>query len=169
MGIQRGSDNGPDELTHESLSSLSSIPESQDKEKGSLDLCSLSCMDDNHRRNVSTTSLTSRQQYVSDSCAICLEPYQEGDIVVWSCTESCPHVFHKTCFVDYLLSYRGSGTPCPSCRQTFIDECICNACKNLPKRNTQAAETLSQTLIANESTVEPVHTETTLNVQQNES
>lgn len=133
----------PQGLTHESLSSSSSSsPEAQEDEI-------MSCtMDNSHLQNLPTTSLPlhTYRQYVHDSCAICLEPYQEGDFVVWSCTESCPHVFHKACFADYLASYRGPGTPCPSCRQPFIDEYVCNAIKNRPKRNTP------ETPVANEST-----------------
>jgi len=65
-----------------------------------------------------------QQQHVTEPCAICLEPYRAGDTVVWSATESCPHVFHKDCFVHYLLRYRGKGTPCPSCRQSYCDESV---------------------------------------------
>lgn len=141
----------PQVLSHDSLSpSSSSSPESQYEE-------TIPCtMDTIHIQNLPTTPslpLHTYRQYVHDSCAICLEPYQEGDFVVWSCTESCPHVFHKTCFADYLASYRGPGTPCPSCRQPFIDEYVCNAIKNRPKRNTQD-QTLSETPVSNESSVQ---------------
>lgn len=66
------------------------------------------------------------QQILWDPCIICLEPYQVGDRVLWSGSKkvSCPHVFHEDCFVEYLASYRGFGTPCPSCRQDYLCEDI---------------------------------------------
>lgn len=157
----------PQALTDGSLSSPSPTPESHDKDGVSPDSSSLFCStDDNHLKSSSATATSSplhhtSRQYVHDSCAICLEPYQAGDVVVWSCTESCPHVFHKTCFVDYLLSYRSPGTPCPACRQPFIDECVCNACKTRPKRNASQSEEISpQTPTANESIVASVNLST---------
>jgi hypothetical protein len=64
------------------------------------------------------------QQIISDPCIICLEPYHVGDRVLWSGSKkvSCPHVFHEDCFVEYLASHRGFGTPCPSCRQDYLSE-----------------------------------------------
>ena len=62
---------------------------------------------------------------VQGSCAICIENFQVGDLVVWSETKSCPHVFHKSCIVGYF-AHNKSGTtnkstnnPCPTCRQKF--------------------------------------------------
>jgi len=53
-------------------------------------------------------------------CAICLESYQSGEVVVWSC--SCKHVFHQDCIAQYLSKKMiGGETPCPSCRQTFFE------------------------------------------------
>ena len=72
-------------------------------------------------------------QIVSDdSCAICMDPYRAGDAVLWSSAKKvkCPHIFHKHCFVEYLASYRGSGTPCPMCRQEYFCEDIFLAAKN---------------------------------------
>jgi Ring finger domain len=61
---------------------------------------------------------------VPNMCAVCLEPYQVGDEVVWSSTE-CPHVFHQECMVDWFMKINASGvtrgTPCPCCRQEFTD------------------------------------------------
>jgi hypothetical protein len=58
---------------------------------------------------------------VPSSCVVCFECYQEGEIVVWSCCAECPHVYHRSCFVEYLFNFKGEGSPCPSCRQGFCD------------------------------------------------
>jgi Ring finger domain len=66
-------------------------------------------------------------QIASDeSCAICMESYRVGETILWSSSKKvkCPHIFHKHCFVEYLASYRGSGTPCPMCRQDYFCEDI---------------------------------------------
>jgi hypothetical protein len=54
---------------------------------------------------------------VLNCCAICLEDYKVGEVVVWSCCPGggCPHIYHRDCMVDYLVSYRVEGSPCPSC------------------------------------------------------
>lgn len=52
-------------------------------------------------------------------CAICLDDYERGDIVVTSCSE-CPHAFHQQCIVEWLVKMQ-DGTPCPCCRRTFVD------------------------------------------------
>jgi len=58
-------------------------------------------------------------------CAICLEDYRVGEVVVWSCAphSECPHVYHRDCMVEYLIRYRGGadGSPCPSCRRNYLD------------------------------------------------
>jgi len=57
-------------------------------------------------------------------CAICLEDYKVGEVVVWSCAPNseCPHVYHRDCMVEYLIRYRGGdGSPCPSCRRNYLD------------------------------------------------
>jgi hypothetical protein len=112
--------------------SISSRCESMDPNNLSCACCSpscSSCSDKEHdeEKGPQEQSLFSvhyqQQQQVTDDCAMCLEPYRVGEMIVWS--ETCPHVFHKDCFVEYLLSHRGSnGTPCPSCRQTYCDESV---------------------------------------------
>lgn len=56
---------------------------------------------------------------VPNSCAICMDSYHEGQTVVWSYNSECHHVFHRHCFVDYLLNHHGDETPCPICRRDF--------------------------------------------------
>jgi hypothetical protein len=69
-------------------------------------------------------SLTEQQQQqrrkVPNCCAICLSPYDVGELVVWSSYVACKHAFHEECMVDWLCKIRDS-TPCPCCRQEFTD------------------------------------------------
>jgi len=37
-------------------------------------------------------------------CAICIETFKPGDRVCWSSNESCPHVFHEECIVQWLMA-----------------------------------------------------------------
>jgi hypothetical protein len=59
---------------------------------------------------------------VSNECAICLDTYKPGESVVWSCNKNCPHVFHQDCLLDYWVKIHDNSTPCPMCRQNFLDE-----------------------------------------------
>jgi hypothetical protein len=59
---------------------------------------------------------------VPSDCAICLESYRVGDSVAWSCNKNCPHAFHQHCLVKYLVKVKDNGTPCPMCRQNFLEE-----------------------------------------------
>jgi hypothetical protein len=59
---------------------------------------------------------------VPNDCAICLESYIVGDSVAWSCNKNCPHAFHQLCIVNYLVKVKDNGTPCPMCRQNFLEE-----------------------------------------------
>lgn len=104
----------------ETLIFSSALPCSNDQEEGDKGAqhCPSSSVAHYHRQQQQQ-----RQQHqVMDACAICLDPYHVGETVVWS--DTCPHVFHKECFVEYLLSHRGKSTPCPSCRQTYCDESV---------------------------------------------
>lgn len=72
-----------------------------------------------------------REFVVHASCVICFEAFREDDTIVYSSeTNSCPHVFHKTCMVEYLskkeivsLLPQKPATEydptCPTCRQRF--------------------------------------------------
>jgi hypothetical protein len=57
---------------------------------------------------------------VPNLCAICLESYEQGQVVVWSSV--CTHAFHQDCIAQYLAKKMICGeSPCPSCRQKFCD------------------------------------------------
>jgi hypothetical protein len=59
---------------------------------------------------------------VSNECAICLDTYKPGESVVWSCNRNCPHAFHQDCLLDYWVKVNDNSSPCPMCRQNFLDE-----------------------------------------------
>jgi hypothetical protein len=70
-----------------------------------------------------------QQRTIQSGCAICLDPYEVGDDIVWSSNEQCRHAFHQECVLDYFLHLHQydkeediaatlSG-PCPCCRQSF--------------------------------------------------
>jgi len=56
---------------------------------------------------------------VSDNCAICINPYEVGDVVVWSSNPKCEHAFHEECIIPWLG--KKNDPVCPNCRQTFIE------------------------------------------------
>ena len=70
-----------------------------------------------------------RKQYpraVPNFCAICLEAYRQNETVVWSSNIDCSHAFHQDCMLDYLMIKKLKGkdtvvSPCPCCRQAFMD------------------------------------------------
>ena len=58
---------------------------------------------------------------VPNCCAVCLCPYETGDVVVRSSKfPDCPHAFHEECIVEWLVKMQ-AGAPCPCCRSEFID------------------------------------------------
>ena len=67
-------------------------------------------------------SLSLHHRIISDSCTICLSPYEIGDTVVWSENPECIHVFHESCMLSWLMkrpNRRRQLKPCPNCRQAF--------------------------------------------------
>jgi hypothetical protein len=67
---------------------------------------------------------------IQSGCAICLDPYEVGDAIVWSANEQCRHAFHRDCVLDYFLHLHQDdreeevilstlSAPCPCCRQSF--------------------------------------------------
>jgi Ring finger domain len=51
-----------------------------------------------------------------EPCTICLEHYEDGDMICWSHNRHCNHVFHQECIVEWL----GLHNECPVCRQDFL-------------------------------------------------
>mmetsp|Transcript_21746 Transcript_21746/g.38327 ORF Transcript_21746/g.38327 Transcript_21746/m.38327 type:complete len:1039 (-) Transcript_21746:340-3456(-) len=51
----------------------------------------------------------------SEMCAICLCPYEEGDIRIFS--KRCTHAFHKECILEWLVK---SHNECPCCRIDMV-------------------------------------------------
>lgn len=49
-------------------------------------------------------------------CPICMERFQVNDIVSWSPSEECEHVFHHTCIKTWLIHHDG----CPYCRLNVL-------------------------------------------------
>ena len=50
-------------------------------------------------------------------CAICLEAYQENDIVSYSKNQKCSHIFHSYCILGWLQDCREQ---CPCCRSPYL-------------------------------------------------
>ena len=49
-------------------------------------------------------------------CPVCMEPFTVDEIVSWSPTKYCDHVFHHECIKEWLLHHEN----CPYCRVTFL-------------------------------------------------
>jgi len=60
------------------------------------------------KRHISTTD-----------CIICLDKFKVEDEIIWSQTNNCSHIFHKTCILTWIS--RGSSK-CPVCRCDFAEE-----------------------------------------------
>ena len=74
---------------------------------------------------------------VSNTCAICLSPYEQGDCIVYSprhpskdgkhdnvLVPYCRHVFHMDCMLAWLMR-KGSEATCPICRNQFLKDTVC--------------------------------------------
>jgi len=68
----------------------------------------------NDNEEITTASACYRR--VDGTCALCLDEYAEGDIVVWS-DLNCSHVFHKECLMQWLCKGKKH---CPVCRNWFV-------------------------------------------------
>eukprot|EP00525_Craspedostauros_australis_P003508 CAMPEP_0198112838 /NCGR_PEP_ID=MMETSP1442-20131203/4628_1 /TAXON_ID= /ORGANISM="Craspedostauros australis, Strain CCMP3328" /LENGTH=372 /DNA_ID=CAMNT_0043769753 /DNA_START=17 /DNA_END=1135 /DNA_ORIENTATION=+ len=56
-------------------------------------------------------------KYVAvEPCAICLTDYEKDDILCWSQSEKCTHVFHRDCMEEWLLKHE----ECPCCRHNYL-------------------------------------------------
>jgi hypothetical protein len=55
--------------------------------------------------------------YSPRCCPICYEEYKMGDDIAWSKNVECPHVYHLSCILEWLLD----NDMCPMCRARYID------------------------------------------------
>ena len=51
-------------------------------------------------------------------CAICLDSYNDGDLICTSNNTACGHRFHRDCMVDWLQKHED----CPCCRRAYLHE-----------------------------------------------
>ncbi|KAL3938401.1 MAG: hypothetical protein SGBAC_006682 [Bacillariaceae sp.] len=52
-------------------------------------------------------------------CCICLDHYEQGEIICASKSEECNHVFHKECLMDWMMK---NNDRCPLCRVDFMKD-----------------------------------------------
>ena len=41
---------------------------------------------------------------VTEDCSICLSSFKVGDRICWSSNETCPHVYHEQCIIQWLIA-----------------------------------------------------------------
>ena len=56
----------------------------------------------------------------SDDCALCLEPYREGELIMT--IPVCSHTFHKVCAQRWLFGQRFKTRRCPLCNADALQE-----------------------------------------------
>jgi hypothetical protein len=49
-------------------------------------------------------------------CAICLDGYVEGDTICWAKTDTCDHIFHEECAIEWLKKH----DECALCRSKIV-------------------------------------------------
>lgn len=69
----------------------------------------------------------------SEMCAVCICPYEEGDVRVFS--KHCSHVFHKDCIFEWLVK---GHNECPCCRTDMVTKTeIKETSEDLLRNNTE--------------------------------
>lgn len=53
--------------------------------------------------------------YSTMSCPICCESYLSDDSIAWSKNNTCNHVYHEACIINWLLKH----DECPLCRRSY--------------------------------------------------
>ena len=96
---------------------LDSDDESTGKQVEGGQILLLSASRTNHTELEKDDNVSGKEREYAGICAICLEPYLVGDLIVWSSNSECPHVFHRECLLGYLCKVKGDRTPCPCCRR----------------------------------------------------
>ena len=133
--IEVGLDGASNVVTHTALETENSIE--NEAQNGSADRDEDETVDTVHTGDflhedvevaLGVLNIPGRPKPVSNTCAICLDAYAVGDVVVWSTNQACQHVYHEDCVVDYILRVKyneetfhppNQKTPCPICRQPF--------------------------------------------------
>ena len=82
----------------------------------------VSCLEDQNSQEHYYNGILELPEYsVSNVCAICLDAYTAGEMVVWSSNAECQHAFHQDCILDCFVNLKDDDkTPCPCCRQDFV-------------------------------------------------
>lgn len=62
------------------------------------------------------TMETAEESLSAVECPICMCDLSPGEIVSWSPSTACVHVYHHQCIKSWLLRHRN----CPSCRHVFL-------------------------------------------------
>jgi hypothetical protein len=55
----------------------------------------------------------------SSECVVCMEPFRVGDVVSWSNSMKCLHVFHNECITEWLQHPKHDD--CPYCRCELVN------------------------------------------------
>jgi len=83
------------------------------------------CLDHNNNKEPQQQ----KQELISGTCILCFEEFVKDDVIIWSGDQSCHHIYHKECMVNYLANHaqcKRSKTllvldvttnPCPTCRR----------------------------------------------------
>jgi hypothetical protein len=50
-------------------------------------------------------------------CAICLDGYEEGDTICWAKIDTCDHIFHEECAIEWLKNH----DECALCRSKIVE------------------------------------------------
>jgi Ring finger domain len=108
-------------------------PDNTDNESGSLQTVE----EENTNESVTTKSNCSGDTDIYDAeealqnpqCAICFEPFKNGDAISSSRNNKCQHIFHRQCIFEWLLKHEG----CPFCRRNYLSsESSCDVEAGLP-------------------------------------
>lgn len=96
------------------------IPKDDDADDEAISNTSSAALGDDVNESSSSVVSEANSENLVACCCICLEPYQEGDIVAWSnsSTEDCLHVFHRDCIHLWLVNPKHND--CPSCRTVIL-------------------------------------------------
>ena len=63
-------------------------------------------------------SINSLEEEQKSACVICLEAFRKNDLVTWSKSMECRHVFHQECLEAWLENPKHDD--CPSCRCQIV-------------------------------------------------